>query len=95
LEALAGAFLGTLLFMKAEFGFCARRPRAPLSPPARQRVGAGARRDSPATARRRFARRAERFFFVASEFAIVKVRSSQLAALTAQGNRRARLMPGR
>jgi cyclin M-like protein len=29
-------------------------------------------------------------FFVASEFAIVKVRSSQLAALTAQGNRRAR-----
>jgi len=34
-------------------------------------------------------------FFVASEFAIVKVRSSQLAALTAQGNRRARLMPGR
>jgi CBS domain containing-hemolysin-like protein len=35
------------------------------------------------------------FFFVASEFAIVKVRSSQLAALTAQGNRLARLMPGR
>jgi CBS domain containing-hemolysin-like protein len=34
-------------------------------------------------------------FFVASEFAIVKVRSSQRAALTAQGNRRARLMPGR
>jgi len=34
-------------------------------------------------------------FFVASEFAIVKVRSSQLVALTAQGNRCARLMPGR
>jgi hypothetical protein len=29
LEALAGAFLGTLLFMKAEFGFCARRQRLP------------------------------------------------------------------
>jgi CBS domain containing-hemolysin-like protein len=28
-------------------------------------------------------------FFVASEFAIVKVRSSQLAALTVEGNRRA------
>jgi CBS domain containing-hemolysin-like protein len=33
--------------------------------------------------------RAQRFF-VARDFAIVKARSSQFAALTAQGNRRAR-----
>src|SRR5262249_20013929 len=47
-------------------------------------------RDLSQTAGHRFPGRAHNGFFVASEFAIVKVRASQLDALAAQGHSRAR-----
>ena len=85
----ARAFFGYVAFYESRIWPLSSPSAPPLRPPARQRVGRGPGVILLQLLAIALLVRAQRFF-VASEFAIVKARSSQFAALTAQGNRRAR-----